>query len=62
MNDSFKLSGQPFKNFKQSTLIKFVEFEGSCEDNMESDPNRKISERISDRIYERVENVSQDKG
>ena len=39
------------KEFEKSLLIKFEEFVG---DNG-SDTNRKHSERISDRIYERVE-------
>ena len=38
-------------------MIKFEEFDGS--DQLESDPNRKHSERISDRIYESIEQTRQ---
>ena len=36
-------------------MIKFEEFEGDSNSQFESDPYRKVSERISDRIYERVD-------
>ncbi|CDW90563.1 UNKNOWN [Stylonychia lemnae] len=52
-NGSFyKFEGQKIKEFEKSIIIKFEEFEGG-DSQTESDPNRKYSERISDRIYER---------
>jgi hypothetical protein len=47
-----KFDGPKIKDFERSTLIKFEEFNG---DQLESDPNRKYSERISDRIYESID-------
>jgi hypothetical protein len=42
------------KQFEKSFLIKFEEFVGDGLSQKESDTNRKASERVSDRIYESV--------
>lgn len=47
--------GHKSKDFYKSLLIKFEEFEGESGSQRGSDLNRKTSERVSDRIYERVE-------
>lgn len=54
-NGSFYKHYEPpkIKDFEKSTFIKFEEFTGN--DQLESDPNRKHSERISDRIYESLD-------
>eukprot|EP00347_Sterkiella_histriomuscorum_P021891 403332405 len=55
-NGSFyKFEGQKIKEFEKSTMIRFEEFNGGDSSQQESDPYRKQSERISDRIYERQE-------
>ena len=54
-NGSFykQFDGPKIRDFERSTMIKFEEFDGS--EHLESDPNRKHSERISDRIYESLD-------
>lgn len=53
-NGSFyKFEGQKIKEFEKSTMIRFEEFDGGDSSQQESDPYRKQSHRISDRIYER---------
>ena len=56
-NGSFykHFDGPKIRDFEKSTMIKFEEFNGNGSEHLESDPNRKHSERISDRIYESLE-------